>query len=150
MCFNNLANTMSQSCIETPKESPAVLTAPGYIFEILSRTEAAWPLELEGYTPTQQNTVQVQAAWDRNRRKLVVYLLNRGPEDEAVALDLTPLRRTFNSLTARRLWAENATTIETARDHGNIRRRDSTSNASLRDTVTFTSPKFSFTEIVLE
>jgi alpha-L-arabinofuranosidase len=150
MCFNNLANTMSQSCIETPKECPALLTAPGYVFEILSRTEAAWPLAIEGYTPAQQNTLQVQTAWDQNRRKLIIYLLNRGPEDEAVALDLTALGRTFARLTARRLWAQDATTMETAKSQGNIHRQDSTSEVSVQATVTLASPKFSFTEVVLE
>jgi alpha-L-arabinofuranosidase len=150
MCFNNLANTMSQSCIETPKECPALLTAPGYVFEVLSRTEAAWPLALDGYTPAQQNTLQVQAAWNRDRQKLVVYLLNRGPDDAAIALDLTPLQRTFHKLSTRRLRAEDATTWETAKDQGNIHRRDSGSEVSLQDSVTFASPRFSFTEIVLE
>ena len=81
---------------------------------------------------------------------LVVYLLNRGPDDKTVALDLTPLGRTFDKLKARRLWAEDATTVETAKDHGNIHRRDSTDSVRLENTVTFVAPKFSFTEIVLE
>ncbi len=68
MCFNNLANTSGQSCIETPKEG-AMLPFCGLIYERMSRTEARWPVEIEGYEPSSRKDVQIQAAWDSGKEK---------------------------------------------------------------------------------
>jgi hypothetical protein len=150
MCFNNLANTMSQSCIETPKDRDTILTGPGYVFELMSRTEAAWPLVLEGYAAGQADTIIAQAAWDKDRRKLVLHLLNRGPAAGRVRFDLSALGRVFSQRTTHRLWAESGMTVETVKSRGNVHREDSTVRAETRDGVELELPPFSLIETVLE
>ena len=44
--FNNMANTGGQNVIECPKEK-VYLSASGKIFELMSRSPAAWPLRIE-------------------------------------------------------------------------------------------------------
>lgn len=150
MCFNNLANTAGQSCVEFAKEQ-VVLTPPGYVLELVSRSEAAWPMKLVGYEPGWRKTVQVQAAWDRTRTKLVVYLLNRGPRSGTVTLDLTALDRLFGRQTVFCLYAADALTEEIVKSHGNIHRVDRVlESADLGEVLELEMPKFSFTEVVLE
>ncbi len=148
MCFNNLANTSGQSCIETPKEQ-VVLPFCGLIYERMSRSEAAWPLEIEGYTPTSRKPIEIQAAWDLNREKLVVYLLNRCHEDTAVSLDLSGLGRDFTSALSVRMSARDGVVMETVKSQGNLRRESEYLAIQPQQPNTFRIPAFSFTELVI-
>lgn len=74
--FNNFSNTHGQAVIETPKEG-AYLTAPGKVYELLSRSPARWPLCISEYQPSRQDLIQGHAAWSLNKDTLVLFALNR-------------------------------------------------------------------------
>jgi len=149
MCFNNLANTSGQSCIETPKEG-AMLPFCGLIYEQMSRTEAAWPVEIEGYHPTSRKEVEMQVAWDKDREKMILILVNRCDEDTRVSLDFSGVGKTFGKASSRLMWAEGGRTQETARSQGNCHVEYDYSAVNSAVPMTFEIPAFSFTEIVLE
>jgi hypothetical protein len=148
MCFNNLANTSGQSCIETPKES-VILPACGLVYERMSRSLAAWPLKIEGYEPSARKDVQIQAAWDKDRQKLVLYLLNRTDNDTAVSLDLTALVKGKSKLSKHILTAAEGYTEETVKSTGNIRQAHFYDMFCGDNPVSFAMPRFSFTEIII-
>ncbi len=86
--FNNMANTHSQSVIETPKEG-AYPTAAGMLMHRFAYTRAYRTLVLEGYHPNRTDSVQVQLSMNANGDALVLNLLNRSEEDSELELDLT-------------------------------------------------------------
>ena len=86
--FNNLANTHSQSVIETPKEG-AYITSAGMMMHRFATTEAYQTLVLEDYHAKRTDPVQVQLSVNKDGTALVLNLLNRAEEDEEVELDLT-------------------------------------------------------------
>ena len=86
--FNNLANTHSQSVIETPKEG-AYVTSAGMMMHRFAHTEAYRTLRIEGYTPARTDPVQAQLSVNKDSTALVLNLLNRTEEDGEVELDLT-------------------------------------------------------------
>ena len=148
MCFNNLANTSGQSCIETPKEG-AMLPACGLVYQRMSRTLAKWPVEIEGYTPSARNDVQIQAAWNQDKTKLVVYLLNRTDENTAVTLDLSGLGLPCGQASIHLMTAAEGTTQETVKSQGNIVQSHRYCALDTALPQTFPMPRFSFTEIVI-
>lgn len=149
MCFNNLVNTSGQSCIETPKEG-AMLPFCGLIYEKLSRCEAAWPVEIEGYVATNRKEIEVQAAWDLNREKMILILLNRCNEDTAVTFDFSDLGKDFTKVSSCRMSAKDGKTQETAKNQGNCKYEYDYSTINAKLPKTFEIPAFSFTEIVME
>lgn len=148
MCFNNLANTSGQSCIETPKEA-VVLAACGLVYERMSRSIAKWPLEIEEYQPSCRNDVQMQAAWNEDKTKLVLYLLNRTDQNTAATLDLSKLPIASGRFSIHVMTAAEGTTQETAKSHGNILQSHRYGTLDLQIINTFPMPRFSFTEIVI-
>ena len=86
--FNNLANTHSQSVIETPKEG-AYITSAGMMMHRFATTEAYQTLVLDGYHAKRTDPVQVQLSVNRDGTALVLNLLNRTEEDGEVEIDLT-------------------------------------------------------------
>ena len=86
--FNNLANTHSQSVIETPKEG-AYITSAGMMMHRFATTEAYQTLVLEDYHAKRTDPVQVQLSVNRDSSALVLNILNRSEEDGEVELDLT-------------------------------------------------------------
>lgn len=92
--FNNLSNTHGQSAVETPKEG-TFLTACGVALAMIAHSPAAWPLRLEGYDGNAHDDFQVQAAWDRERKRLVLYVLNATAEARDTGFDLSALGRDF-------------------------------------------------------
>ncbi len=149
LCFNNLANTMGQSCIETPKDK-AILTPPGYVFELFSRSEAAWPLKIEDFEPDMLKPVQIQAAYNKKMDKMILYLLNRGAENGVISVDLSAIRRDFELISEKKLQAESGLTIETVKKQGNIHRSDMTRKFDMGRKIDFKLPGFTFIEVVLE
>lgn len=149
MCFNNLANTSGQSCIETPKEG-VVIPACGLIYEQMSRSKAAWPLKISGYTPTNRKEIEIQAAWDLERNKLVIYLVNRCDESTKVTLDFASLGKDFCKASQRRMSATGGRVQETVKSQGNIHYEYDYFPVNAKVPNTFEIPKFSFTEIVIE
>ncbi len=86
--FNNLANTHSQSVIETPKEG-AYPTAAGMMMRMFSKTQAYQTLVLEDYYPTRNDAVQIQLSINETDDALILNILNRSEEDGEIELDLS-------------------------------------------------------------
>lgn len=148
MCFNNLCNTSGQSCIEVSKEE-TILTASGILLKWMSRSPAAWPLQVEGYTPDSLKSVELQVSWDADRTRLIVDLVNKCDRDALITLDFSRLGRHFSSFQKLCLFASDGAVQETIRSHGNIREETHCGDISLDGPHTFEARSFSFTEIVL-
>lgn len=148
MCFNNLCNTSGQSCIEVSKEE-TILTASGILLKWMSRSPAAWPLQVEGYTPDSLKSVELQVSWDADRTRLIVDLVNKCDRDALITLDFSRLGRHFSSFQKLCLFASDGAVQETIRSHGNIREETRCGDISLDGPHTFEARSFSFTEIVL-
>lgn len=110
--FNNLANTHSQCVLETPKEG-VFLTAAGLAMNRLARSPAAWPLAFEGYRAAFDDNFQVSAAWSRDRRRLVLYVLNRTAQPREAAFDFSALGRRFNRVETATLRADDPFAMNT-------------------------------------
>jgi alpha-L-arabinofuranosidase len=148
--FNNLANTHSQSAMETPKEG-AYLTASGRALELLSNSSAAWLLKFENYTAKANDDYQVQAAWDLNREKLVLYVCNRTASARRAIFDLASLGMKFSKATASKLQADSPVAMNTLSNPQAIKKTITEKKIRLKnDNYTIEAPAYSFIEIVLE
>ena len=127
-----------------------LLSICGLLYERMARSEAAWVLEIEGYAPDSLKSVEIQAAWNADETKLILYLVNKCDEDALVSLDLSPLGRTFRSARARRMSAPDGRVQETVKSSGNIAVECRYSSPSAAGPDTWSIPAWSFTEVVLE
>lgn len=148
MCFNNLCNTSGQSVIEAAKER-VMLSICGLIYERMSRSEAAWVLNIEGYTPDSLKSVEIQAAWSADETRLILYFVNKCDQDTRVTLDLSPLGRTFRTARSRRMSAPDGRTQETVKSSGNIRVECATAAINPDGIAAWPIPAWSFTEVVV-
>ncbi|MBE5807872.1 MAG: hypothetical protein E7317_05985 [Clostridiales bacterium] len=148
MCFNNLCNTSGQSCIEVAKEQ-VVLPICGLIYEQMARSEAAWVLDIEDYVPDSLKSVEIQAAWNEDATKLILYLVNKCDTGTKATLDLSRLGRTFTTGRTRRMTAPGGRTQETVRSHGNISVSCEYFQPMSSGLNTFDIPAYSFAEVVL-
>lgn len=148
MCFNNLCNTSGQSCIEVSKQE-TILSASGILMAAMARTQAAWPLEIEGYEADSLKSVEVQVSWNKDRTRLVINLVNKCEYPTAVTLDLKALGMAFTSSRRLCLWAEDGAAQETIRSHGSVHEEVSYQPAPASTPVTYQVKPFSFSEIVL-
>ena len=149
MCFNNLCNTTGQSCIEVDKEG-YILPMCGQIFQRMSRTQAAWALKIEGYEPDSLKSVEIQAAWNQDESKLVVYLLNKCDQGTNVTLDFSSLGHNFTRQASTCMSAQAGETQETIKSQGNVHYDYQYGPVSVQSPATYSIPPFSFTEIVIE
>ena len=149
MCFNNLCNTSGQSVIEVAKER-VMLPICGLIYEQMARSQAAWVLEIEGYQPDSLKSVEIQAAWNEDETKLIVYLVNKCDEDTRVSLDFSSLGRAFRTACCRRMSAAGGRVQETMRSSGNISVEYEYSAPNMAGSNTYAIPAFSFAELILE
>ncbi len=148
--FNNLANTHSQSAMETPKEG-AFLTACGKVLQLISRTPAAYVLNIDNYNPKEKDDYQVQAAWNIDHNKLVLYVCNRTKDDHITKFDLSEIKKQFNKASISILYAKGPLVMNTSKDHNVIKRKDK--SIKLKDnekSFIINNPPFSFDQIVLE
>ncbi len=148
--FNNLANTHSQCAMDTPKEG-AYLTASGRALELLSHSPAAWLLSIENYKPNMEDEYQVQAAWDKERQKLVLYVCNRTADMRHTEFDLTALKRNFKNFTWKRLIADTPVAMNTLQNPNAIEVQKKKGKTAVTNGIySVKTPAWSFTEIVLE
>ena len=148
--FNNMANTHSQSAIETPKEKPFI-TASGQALRLLSESPAAWLLGIEGYVPEANDEFQVQAAWDKDRDRLVLFVLNRTSEVRRIAFDISDLNKVFGTYAITELSAPSPVNMNTMDNPDGIKRTRSEGKASLKKGMyPIRVPAWSFTEIILK
>ena len=146
--FNNLANTHSQSAIETPKEG-AYLTASGRVLELLSHSPAAWLLKIENYLPNATDEYQVQAAWDKYRSRLVLFVCNRTTSAHEDTFDLSAITKKFSHAVVTQLSADSPVAMNTLHHEG-IKKTVTQNKLRKNDGYQLTVPAYSFTEIVLE
>ena len=147
--FNNLANTHAQNVIETPKEG-VYLSAAGKAFELLAHSPAAWPLKIEGYNPNPRDHVQAQVAWDKERKRLVLYVFNMTERPVEQSFDLSALGGNFRTAQTRVLWADSLTTMNTLRNPNAIRREERRETLGGNPTQwKVTTRPYSFCEVVL-
>jgi alpha-L-arabinofuranosidase len=86
--FNNLANTHSQSVLETPKEG-YYITAAGMMMHRFANTQAARTIEIENYHALRTDPVSVQLSENKDGSALVLNVLNRSEQDDEVEIDLS-------------------------------------------------------------
>ena len=147
---NNLANTHSQCVMDTPKEG-AYLTAAGKAMEFLSHSPAARVLKIKDYDPSMKEDFQVQAAWDKDRRRVVLYVCNRTEGKRSAAFDLNALGRSFKSCAQTRLHADSPLAMNILNNQDAIKVITTSGKASLKKGVYKVEvPAWSFTELILE
>jgi len=147
--FNNFANSWGQNVIECAKDQ-VHLSAAGRVFELLSRSPAAWVLKLGGdaFDP-QRDELIAQAAWDIERKSLVLTVLNYRDVQMPVQFDLAALAGTFRRAEKRVLRAPSPASFNTVLDMETIK-RDYTIE-KLRDVKSYKvmAPAFSIVHTVL-
>ena len=147
--FNNLSNTHAQSAMETPKES-VFLTACGVALSVIARSPAAWPLEIEGYAAKVDDEYQVQAAWDLERKRLVLYVLNRTDAPREAVFDIGALGREFREAAITTARAAGPTVKNTAVQPEAIRRESRVEkNLNVRGAYRVRAEPWTFVEAVL-
>jgi len=146
--FNNLANTHGQSALETPKEG-AFLTGAGMVLELLSRSPAAWPLALDGYIPGDLADFQIQAAWDLDRNRLVLYVLNLTPKESTAEFDLQGIGGVFRIAEETMLTASGPLTHNTTANHNAVQRIDRVRSSEGSDCLCVNVPPYTFVQTVL-
>jgi alpha-L-arabinofuranosidase len=148
--FNNLANTHSQCVIDTPKEG-VFITAAGVGMGQLAHSAAAWPLRFDGYEANYDDNFQVSAAWDRERKKLVLYILNRTAQPRDVTFSIASLGRAFNRAQSTALWAHDSFVMNTLANPDAIKREVSAATKlSKPGEYGLSARPWSFTEVVVE
>ncbi len=98
-CFNSFANDHLNSVIETPKEC-VFLKYPAVIGKLFSESPARWLLDVEGYEPDVRKSLQVQVAWNIDRKNLVIYLYNSNPDKRQVYINLNEINASFEHMKA--------------------------------------------------
>jgi alpha-L-arabinofuranosidase len=147
--FNNLSNTHAQSAIETPRES-VFLTACGVAMATIARSPAAWPVRIAGYAAKVDDEFQVQAAWDLDRRRLILYILNRTGEKRDVVFDLMDLGRTFGQATLSTSAGDSLRARNTPDDPNAVRRETHPPVSSpVRGEYRAFAGPWSFVEVIL-
>ena len=145
--FNNLANTHSQSVIETPKEG-AFPTAAGMIMHMFAKTQAHRTLVIEDYHPVRSDPLQVQLSMNETGNALVLNVLNRSEEDYELQLDLSVFPVSDKEITGNCLIADSLLSMnrlcdtQINREKATLRVADKVAKCSAR--------KLSFAEYVIE
>ncbi len=144
--FNNLANTHSQSVIETPKEG-AYITSAGMMMHRFATTEAYQTLVLDGYRPSRTDPVQVQLSVNRDGTALVLNLLNRAEEDGEVEIDLSAFAVADGEAQGVLLSADSLLSMNTLHDEQVAERADSV--AVENNVIKTTVRRLSFGEYII-
>lgn len=144
--FNNLANTHSQSVIETPKEG-AYLTAAGEMMSRFSHTKAARTIVLEDYHPHRNDPVQVQLSENEDGSALVLNVLDRTEEDGELSLDLSVFNVADGEYGGSMLYADSLLSMNTVNDR-QIKEKDTA--VTVKDgVITLEVRKLSFSEYII-
>ena len=145
--FNNFANTWGQNVIECPKDA-AHLSPAGHVFELFSRSPAAWPLGLR-ISGAQENVV-VQAAWNEPRAALCLVVLNYCGEDVPISFALGQLGRGFSRCEMTVVRAESLTAYNSPTKPCIVQRAESSLTLIGPAEFKVTAPSFSIVHAVLK
>ena len=144
--YNNLANTHSQSVIETPKEG-AYITAPGMMMHRFANTKAYRTLAFEDYHPDRKDPVQAQLSVTEEGDALVLNVLDRTEEDGALRIDLSAFDVPDGVCEGVILSGDSLLSMNTLNDK---QVREAPARISVRDkTVDMTVRRLSFAEYVI-
>lgn len=142
--FNNLANTWGQNVVECPKEG-VYISAVGRVFETLGPSPAAWPLRVDhGDLPASD----VAVAWDLDRKRLVVDVINGSASERVVTLNTEALGRPFKTARLTTVVGDSPSSFNSLTSPDAIRHQAST--VAVEQGGTWTLPPFSLTHVVLE
>lgn len=145
--FNNFANTWGQNVIECPKEG-VFLSAAGRVFELFSRSPAAWPLRIE--CDGLPEGVHAQAALDANRAALCLVVLNYRSDEVRLAFDLAALKQQFASARITVLSALSLVSYNTLDAPETVKRTDTESTPTDPARYDVSAAPYSVTHVVLE
>lgn len=148
-CFNSFVNNHLQSPFEVAKDT-MMIKYVGYIYELMNRTQAKWPLKLEGFQPGEQNPFQVQAAYNLEKNKLVIYVYNDTPENRKASFDLKLLNKKFVRYNYTQLSCPEVLMVRTIKEPNEITRKNSSGNLAGNPEYRIEVPPFSFTKIIVE
>jgi alpha-N-arabinofuranosidase len=145
--FNNTANTWGQNVIECAKED-VYLSATGRMFELLSRSPAAWVLDLDNLKKNKE--LKVQAAWDIDRKQLVLIVLNFQKTEVPLTFDYQKLNLKPAQAQISILSAASAASFNSLANPDAIKRNDSQKNLSPSSgQFEITAPANSIAHIIL-
>jgi alpha-L-arabinofuranosidase len=144
--FNNTANTWGQNVIECAKEG-VYLSASGRVLELMTRSPAAWPLRIEGMPETTE--LVAQAAWDADRKALVLVAINYLGNEQPFAFDLSSLDFKPKTAEATTLWAESLLSFNSLSRPDAVQRRDEERRLDGSAVVELTVPPYSVVHVVL-
>ncbi len=148
-CFNSFVNDHLQSPFEVSKDN-VMIKYVGYIYELMNRSLAKWPLKLEGFQPGEQNPFQVQAAFNLQKNKLVLYVYNDTPEKRKAGFNLGLLNQKFGKYRCFQLSCPDALMVRTIKEPNEMTRKENSGNLDGNREYKMEVPPFSFTEIILE
>jgi len=141
-----MANSWGQNVIECAKEG-VYLSAAGRVFELLSRSPAAWPLRCQGAN-AKDASLLVQPAWDRDKKRVAIAALNYRAETATVEFDLSLLHCEASNAEIQCLYADSRAEFNTLSDPGRIKRKDS-ARAVNSPQFSIELPAYSLTHVVL-
>ena len=150
-CYNQFANNHQSSVIDTPREG-SFAKFPVAVGALFRDTPARWPLALENYTPDLNLPLQVQAAWNQDRTKLVIYLLNYNDTPADISLDLSSIQRSFSKATSEALAGPSLDTVRTVQKPSPLVTPALSVQTGLEISGHWSAkaPPHSFTQVVLE
>lgn len=117
---------------------------------MFNRTQARWPLQLEEYQPDKQNPFQLQAAFNQERNKLVLYVYNDTPDSKNASFDMSILHQKFRMYSYTQLFSSDVLVVRTIKEPNEINRKRDSGNLAESNQYKIEVPPFSFTEIILE
>lgn len=127
------------------------MTASGKALQLLSNSPAKWLLHIEEYTPKSNDEYQIQAAWDMDKEKLVLYICNRTQDTKETVFDLSSLSKNFMKSKINRLIAPSPVSMNTFENQNEIKNHRKEEKSPVKNgQYKISTPPLSFTEIILE
>jgi alpha-L-arabinofuranosidase len=148
-CFNSFVNDHLHSPFEVTKDTTMIKYA-GYIYELMNRSQARWPLTLNGYTADEKNPFQVQAAFNQERNKLVLYVYNDTPDNRKAVFEFSTLKGNYVKSSFTQLSCPELLMVRTIMEPNDITQKTGNDRLDGSGAYDIEVPPFSFTEIVLE
>lgn len=116
--FTNLSDGWGECLINIPKEG-TFLNAPGVAFSLMNSLDIAYPLEVE-LEKTDPNLV-VQAAWNKERDKLTLVILNFNPTPQDLRIDYSKLGRKLKARNGCKISPESRWSFNSLENPENVK-----------------------------
>ncbi len=144
--FNNMCNTWGQNIIESPKER-SFISAAGRIFELMSRSEAAWVHK----TDTLKNIdgILIQAASSADNRKLILYALSYLDNEQKINVDLSAFKTDPKNCVIKRVYSDGPVAANKLNDPDRIKKEQETVNLRSSGKQIIVLKPWSVTEITI-